>query len=90
MIWSVFTVVLEVTVMFAGRQPRFPEALYGSFFLCCALVPIWKGRSAIIPRSKVAVAPVAYFNAAWGAAYKGGRSAGTKAKAYVLGVYNRS
>jgi hypothetical protein len=76
--------------MFAGRQPRFPEALYGSFFLCCALVPIWKGRSAITPRSKVAVAPVAYFNAAWGAAYKGGCSAGTKAKAYVLGVYNRS
>jgi hypothetical protein len=48
-IWGVFMVILEVTITFAWQQPKFPETLFGSFFLCCALVPIWKGICAIIP-----------------------------------------
>ncbi|KAH9993614.1 hypothetical protein BJV77DRAFT_997784 [Russula vinacea] len=48
-IWGVFMVILEVTITFAWQQPRFPETLFGSFFLCCAFIPIWKGICAIIP-----------------------------------------
>ena len=49
MIWGVFMVIAELTVMFAWQELKFPETLYNSFFLCCAMVPAWKGICAIIP-----------------------------------------
>ena len=63
---------------------EFPEILYRVLFLCCALGRIWGSFSAIIPPSWIAV-----FTSTWETTHESIRSAGRKAKAYVLDVYRR-
>jgi hypothetical protein len=58
---------------------KYPKLQYSSFYLGCALVPIWRGFSAIMPPSTVA-----RFASALEATYDSVRSAGTKAMAYAL------
>jgi hypothetical protein len=65
------------------KGPKFPETLYSSFFWCCAMVPIWKDFSAITPPSWVD-----WFTSAWEKAYGSVRSAGTRAREYVLSIYH--
>lgn len=78
---AAFVAMIFFEVTFFPEFFTVPE-VYSSLFLCCALVPIWRTLSAIIP------APwVAWFT--WEAAYNSVCSAGTKVRAYVLDVYHR-
>lgn len=71
-------------VTFTWGLPEFPKIRYSLLFLCCALVYYWRGFSAIVPPSWVT-----WVTSSWAAAYGRVRSSGTKAKDYVLDVYQR-
>ena len=75
---------MEVVIMYTWELTEALETQYGLLFLCCVLVPIWMGFSAIIPPSGVAC-----FTSAWEVVYGSVRSAGSKTKAYVLYVYHQ-
>ena len=81
MILSVFPAIWEVI----WGIPEFPGILHRLLFLFCATGFVFRSFSAIIPPSWVA-----WFTSVWEATRDRVRGAGTKAKAYVLGIYHRS
>ena len=74
----VITEVADICIWAIYKYPKKPQ--YSLLYLGFALVPIWRGFSAIMSPSRVA-----QFTSAMHATYDSVRCAGIKAMAYALG-----
>ena len=87
-ILSVFPVIWEVNRGIPVPDSDFPGTPYRLLFLCCAMGSGLRSLFAII--RSIPPSWVAWFASVWDETRDKARGAGTKARAYVLGVYYRS
>ena len=78
LIWRALPVIWEVGILYAWGL-GYPQTLFSSFFLCFSLARVWKGLSAVISPSLLALA----LNAVYGIIRS---PAGSRVKAYWFWV----